>query len=186
MLETLEKPRKLASMFAEALRAALIEKGKTKYRVAEDSGVSEGMLSRYAKGERVPSDETIDRIAAVLALDPEPFKAAAAADRLGVERARQVAELIAPGGDIRDDQSPRFVPKISVLDGAASARYPVTDREAAIIRKFEAKGLWFALPPDFFNLPPAKRRALFRSAHESALIYAETTGTDLAGLEDGA
>lgn len=50
----------------ESLRAAVESSGLTAYAVAKASGVSQGVLSRWLRGERDITLRTADRIAAVV------------------------------------------------------------------------------------------------------------------------
>jgi SOS-response transcriptional repressor LexA len=89
----------MANRFADQLKSALSAQGLTKYRLAQVSGVSEGLLSRLASGKQLPSDETIDRLAPVLGVSSDGLKAAAMSDRMGEDAlARLVAHQVK--GDI--------------------------------------------------------------------------------------
>jgi len=53
----------------DRLRQAIRESGKTRYRLAEDSGIAESALSRLMSGERGLSIETADKLAETLGLE---------------------------------------------------------------------------------------------------------------------
>jgi transcriptional regulator with XRE-family HTH domain len=52
----------------DAIRRAVEASGKTRYRIAKESGVSAGQLSRLVNGERGMTVETIERLADYLGL----------------------------------------------------------------------------------------------------------------------
>lgn len=52
----------------DAIRQAVEASGKTRYRIAKESGVSAGQLSRLVNGERGMTVETIERLADYLGL----------------------------------------------------------------------------------------------------------------------
>jgi transcriptional regulator with XRE-family HTH domain len=52
----------------DAIREAVEASGKTRYRIAKESGVSAGQLSRLVHGERGMTVDTIERLADYLGL----------------------------------------------------------------------------------------------------------------------
>jgi transcriptional regulator with XRE-family HTH domain len=52
----------------DAIRRAVETSGKTRYRIAKESGVSAGQLSRLVNGERGMTVDTIERLADYLGL----------------------------------------------------------------------------------------------------------------------
>lgn len=52
----------------DAIRRAVEASGKTRYRIAKESGVSAGQLCRLVNGERGLSVDTIERLADYLGL----------------------------------------------------------------------------------------------------------------------
>lgn len=52
----------------DEIRRAVDTSGKTRYRIAKESGVSAGQLSRLVNGERGMTVETIERLAEYLGL----------------------------------------------------------------------------------------------------------------------
>jgi transcriptional regulator with XRE-family HTH domain len=52
----------------DEIRRAVETSGKTRYRIAKESGVSAGQLSRLVNGERGMTVETIERLAEYLGL----------------------------------------------------------------------------------------------------------------------
>lgn len=52
----------------DAIRRAVEASGKSRYRIAKESGVSAGQLSRLVNGERGMTVDTIDRLADYLGL----------------------------------------------------------------------------------------------------------------------
>jgi transcriptional regulator with XRE-family HTH domain len=52
----------------DAIRRAVETSGKTRYRIAKESGVSAGQLSRLINGERGMTVDTIERLADYLGL----------------------------------------------------------------------------------------------------------------------
>ena len=53
----------------DAMRRAVETSGKTRYRIAKESGVSAGQLSRLVSGERGMTVDTIERLAEYLELE---------------------------------------------------------------------------------------------------------------------
>lgn len=53
----------------DAIRRAIRRSEKTRYRIAKESGVSAGQLSRLASGEQGMRVETIETLAAYLGLE---------------------------------------------------------------------------------------------------------------------
>lgn len=51
-----------------SIRQAVEKSGKTRYRIAKESGVSAGQLSRLVNGQRGMTVETIERLADYLEL----------------------------------------------------------------------------------------------------------------------
>lgn len=63
------KKRKTPQTLSEALRDAIENGPKTRYRIAQESGINEGTLSRFVTGER--SDlrlSTVDKLLPVVGL----------------------------------------------------------------------------------------------------------------------
>ena len=57
---------------SEQLRAAILSADVTRYRIAEDTGVSEAVLSRFVNGMRGLDGSSIDKLAAYLDLELVP------------------------------------------------------------------------------------------------------------------
>lgn len=57
------------SRLIEAMRKAIEASGQTRYRIAKESGVSAGQLSRLVNGERGLSVESVERLADYLKLE---------------------------------------------------------------------------------------------------------------------
>ena len=55
----------------EQIRKAIEMSGKTRYRIAKESGVAQSQLSRLMSGERGLSVETVERLAECLGLEIE-------------------------------------------------------------------------------------------------------------------
>ncbi len=53
---------------SEALKRAIQESGKSVYQIAQDSGVSQIVISRFLSGERDIRMATVDRLAGVLGI----------------------------------------------------------------------------------------------------------------------
>jgi transcriptional regulator with XRE-family HTH domain len=53
----------------DAIRRAVEASEKTRYRIAKESGVSAGQLSRLVNGERAMTVDTIERLADYLGLE---------------------------------------------------------------------------------------------------------------------
>ncbi len=63
------KRQKKRETFTEQLQRAIAESGRTRYRIAQESGVSEAALSRFMSGKRGLSTLSIDALAEVLGLE---------------------------------------------------------------------------------------------------------------------
>lgn len=53
----------------EQVKQALEASGKTRYRVAKESGISQGQLSRLVSGERGLTVDTLEKLADCLGLE---------------------------------------------------------------------------------------------------------------------
>jgi len=53
----------------DRMRDAITESGKTRYRIAQESGVAESVLSRLMSGERGLSVDVLERLADCLGLE---------------------------------------------------------------------------------------------------------------------
>ena len=69
------------SSIADELREARKRAGMTKKEADSSAGVGSSSFSYYERGKRIPSDETIDKIAEALPVDPERLKSLAEAER---------------------------------------------------------------------------------------------------------
>ncbi|MBK6940944.1 MAG: helix-turn-helix transcriptional regulator [Planctomycetes bacterium] len=58
-----------------ALRRAIETSGLSSYRLAQESGVSQGQLSRFLRAERTLSLDAVDRLTAFLKLELVPRRA---------------------------------------------------------------------------------------------------------------
>lgn len=57
---------------SEALKQAITDCGESVYAVSKGSGVSHPIIYRFVNGERLPSLENVDRLAAYLGLELRP------------------------------------------------------------------------------------------------------------------
>ena len=64
----MKKPKRPKGIVDDLRRAiAQAEKrGKTRYQIAQDTGLSQAMLSRFMAGENVPKMDTAERIASAI------------------------------------------------------------------------------------------------------------------------
>ena len=69
------------SNIADELRRARERAGMTKKEADQTSGVGSSSFSYYERGKRIPSDDTIDKIADALPVDADKLKALAEAER---------------------------------------------------------------------------------------------------------
>jgi plasmid maintenance system antidote protein VapI len=58
----------MKTTISEAIRAALEDSESSRYAIARECGVSESVLSRFVRGERGLTLDTVDRLAKVLGL----------------------------------------------------------------------------------------------------------------------
>lgn len=54
--------------FIDQVRAAVIQAGETRYRISKQTGISEGNLSRFVRGQAGLSMDSLDRLCAYLGL----------------------------------------------------------------------------------------------------------------------
>jgi transcriptional regulator with XRE-family HTH domain len=59
---------KKVETISEQLRAAILGAGVSRYRIAQDTGVTEAALSRFVRGERSLDLTSVDKVAAYLRL----------------------------------------------------------------------------------------------------------------------
>jgi hypothetical protein len=57
--------------FTEQLRRAILHDGRSRYAISRESGIDEAVLSRFVRGERGLSSETIDVLMEFLGLGLE-------------------------------------------------------------------------------------------------------------------
>lgn len=67
------KPKHQPSL-AETIRKTMTQDGRTVYRLSLDSGVSQGVLGRFLRGNRDVTLETADKICKALGLSLQPVK----------------------------------------------------------------------------------------------------------------
>jgi transcriptional regulator with XRE-family HTH domain len=60
-----EKPKPLS----DQLREAVLNCGQTRYRIAQETGITEGQLSRFVRGHSRMTLDTLDILAAYLNLE---------------------------------------------------------------------------------------------------------------------
>ena len=65
-------PKPLTRIFAQRVREAALAKGYSINRLADFAGLSRGFVSEMLREQKVPSLDTVERIAA--ALDVEPWR----------------------------------------------------------------------------------------------------------------
>lgn len=58
-------------MFKDVFVDILQKKGLSPYKVAKDTGISQGQLSYYARGERTPTDKNLIKIAEYLGVSTD-------------------------------------------------------------------------------------------------------------------
>jgi transcriptional regulator with XRE-family HTH domain len=54
---------------AEQLKVAIEQSGKTRYRISQECGISESVLSRFVRGERELTVASVERLCAALGLE---------------------------------------------------------------------------------------------------------------------
>ncbi len=74
---------------SESVRRAITGSALSRYEIAKRSGVGESVLSRFCRGERSMSLETLDRLADVLHLEMIVAPDDAAVNRTGRTKARR-------------------------------------------------------------------------------------------------
>ena len=58
--------------FTDQLRRAIVDSGLTRYRISQESGIAESVLSRFIHGERGLNSDSIDRLMDFLGLEIRP------------------------------------------------------------------------------------------------------------------
>jgi hypothetical protein len=58
--------------FTDQLRRAVIDSGISRYRISQESGIAESVLSRFVRGERGLKSDSIDRLMECLGLEIRP------------------------------------------------------------------------------------------------------------------
>jgi plasmid maintenance system antidote protein VapI len=59
---------------ADIIRAAIKRDGRTRYALAQESGVNQAVLGRFVRGERGLNLDTADRLCRVLGLELRPVR----------------------------------------------------------------------------------------------------------------
>jgi transcriptional regulator with XRE-family HTH domain len=60
---------KRGSMISDQLRAAILAAPMSRYRIAQETGVTEAALSRFVNGKRLLDLSSVDKLAAYLKLE---------------------------------------------------------------------------------------------------------------------
>jgi hypothetical protein len=60
------------SIFTDQLRRAILDSGLTRYRISQETGIAESVLSRFVHGERGLNSDSIDRLMDCLGLEIRP------------------------------------------------------------------------------------------------------------------
>lgn len=108
----------------------MLKRGLKPYGLAKAAKISQGHMTNLMAGKRRFTDDTIDRVAGVLGLDPEPLKTLAESERLGEERAQAVArhtfaKQIASPADVMNVLSVGAVPPKPALAAMLSPKIPM-------------------------------------------------------------
>jgi transcriptional regulator with XRE-family HTH domain len=81
--------------FTDLLAQLIADRGVTRYRVAALAGISQGHMTKLARGDRPPTDEVIGKLAPVLGTTVETLKKAALRDRIDPVERETIAEIAA-------------------------------------------------------------------------------------------
>jgi transcriptional regulator with XRE-family HTH domain len=65
----MSKSKKKRKTLADQLRQAMIDSGKTQYRIAKDTGISQPLVTRFINGNCGVSLETADKLLEYLGLE---------------------------------------------------------------------------------------------------------------------
>jgi hypothetical protein len=60
------------STFTDQLRRAVLDSGMTRYRISQEAGIAESVLSRFVRGEQGLNSDSIDRLMTYLELEIRP------------------------------------------------------------------------------------------------------------------
>ena len=60
------------STFTDQLRRAVLDSGMTRYRIGQEAGIAESVLSRFVRGEQGLNSDSIDRLMECLELEIRP------------------------------------------------------------------------------------------------------------------
>ncbi len=69
------KTKPITSWFAHHLSKLIHERGVTRYRVAEDTGIARSHMGRLASGEQEPSWSMVERLADYFGVTTDSFRA---------------------------------------------------------------------------------------------------------------
>jgi transcriptional regulator with XRE-family HTH domain len=62
------------STISEQLKAAILAASESRYRIAQETGVTEAALSRFVNGKRLLDLSSVDKLASYLRLELVPAK----------------------------------------------------------------------------------------------------------------
>lgn len=140
--------------FGDKIRAAREAKpGLTKYKLAKDAGVSESLLGRWERGDVVPSDEALEKLAPHLGIALEHLNDWAKLERIENEAgdAAQVVDLI-------KRSAPEALGNLVEVD-FDPGDHPLTDDERALIVRAHQLRVWttYLNEPEAFDETPEQR-----------------------------
>jgi hypothetical protein len=61
-----------APTFSDQLRRAILDSGMTRYRIGQESGIAESVLSRFVREKQGLTSDSIDRLMDCLGLEIRP------------------------------------------------------------------------------------------------------------------
>ena len=115
-------------MFTEQFREILQKESITAYRIAKDTGISQGLMSEYNKGEKIPTVQNLVKIADYLGCSVDYL--------LGrTDDPLPLSNII--GGDVTGGTVVQATHHSSVVVHNGGER-PLTDEEAELLRLFNA------------------------------------------------
>lgn len=116
MVDSISHLKAMEDRFVASLRQLLEKKAWTVYRLAKESGVSEGHLRNILSGKREPTDEVLAKLAPALEASFDQLKAWADADRLGDEGLARLRKYVLAKQEEAHETRTRFVEKRGYME----------------------------------------------------------------------
>lgn len=117
--------RMTGGMFVAKVREALQDKGLSAYKLAQETGSSEGHVYNVLGGKREPTADLIEKWAPILGVDAEELHALADADRLGEAGVSRLLRFLgAPGQKAPNGKTAEVLASVPNTTGALRTGRP--------------------------------------------------------------